>query len=197
MLFVGRSSNFVYKIVVEKKLDYGFYSFDQLSHISMPDLHSNEHLALANNCKRYFSENHDVSYDYLLDLDVSAPMRTIEDLKKGFDILNSNIYAKNLFSVSDASKNPYFNMVEKNKEGFYTLSKTSKNVLSRQLAPKVFEMNASFYFYKRDFFNQKVIYLFNNSLIYKMEHESFDLDHLIDFDFLDFLISNNKLTFSI
>ena len=60
MLFVGRSSNFVYKIVVEKKLDYGFYSFDQLSHISMPDLHSNEHLALANNCKRYFSENHDV-----------------------------------------------------------------------------------------------------------------------------------------
>ena len=144
-----------------------------------------------------FSENHDVSYDYLLDLDVSAPMRTIEDLKKGFDILNSNINAKNLFSVSDASKNPYFNMVEKNKEGFYTLSKTSKNVLSRQLAPKVFEMNASFYFYKRDFFNQKVIYLFNNSLIYKMEHESFDLDHLIDFDFLDFLISNNKLTFSI
>ena len=144
-----------------------------------------------------YSENYSLSFDYILDLDVSAPMRTIKDLKQAFSIINNSPNAKNLFSVSKAKKNPYFNMVEKNKAGFYGLSKVSKIVLSRQLAPEVFEMNASFYSFKRDFFNQKELHLFNNALIYNMDHESFDLDHVIDFDFLEFLISQKKLTFSI
>lgn len=144
-----------------------------------------------------YSEIDKLLYDYILDLDVSAPMRTIQDLKNGFDLLNCNQVAENLFSVSNANKNPYFNMVEKNNDGFYSLSKKSGIVLSRQSAPLVFEMNASFYFYKRVFFQKEKLYLFTNSLIYKMEHESFDLDYNIDFDFLEFLILSKKLTFTI
>ena len=88
-------------------------------------------------------------------------------------------------------------MVEQNAEGFYSLSKNSGVVLSRQKAPKVYEMNASFYYFKRSFFEKEKLYLFDRALIYKMDHISFDLDEIVDFEFLEFLITNNKLPFSI
>ena len=145
-----------------------------------------------------FTENQEnIVFDFVLDLDVSSPMRTLEDLKESFSIFKKNEDAYNLFSVNNAHKNPYFNMVEKNEKGFYELSKKSEVVLSRQSAPKVFEMNASFYFYRRSFFDSEPLYLFNHSLIYEMRHACFDLDEIIDFEFLEYLLSNNKLSFSI
>jgi CMP-N,N'-diacetyllegionaminic acid synthase len=136
-------------------------------------------------------------FDLLLDLDISAPMRTIEDLTAAFNDLMKNDSAENLFSVRTANKNPYFNMVEEGEDGFYQLSKSAGQILSRQKAPKVYEMNASFYLYRRSFFNREPLNLFNSALIYNMQHMSFDLDHIVDFEFLDFLVLNKKLDFNI
>lgn len=145
-----------------------------------------------------FSEKeNNVKFDFVLDLDVSAPMRTVAALQESINTLVNNAKAINLFSVSEAHKNPYFNMVEQNMEGFYDLSKKGDTVLSRQTAPSVYEMNASFYFYRREFYENENLYLFQNSLIYKMTHESFDLDTILDFEFLDFLVTNNKLSFKL
>lgn len=138
-------------------------------------------------------------FDYILDLDVSAPMRTIDDLIEAYKLFSKNAEAFNLFSVSNANKNPYFNMVEKNEKGYWELSKKpkEKNVLSRQTAPEVYEMNASFYLYRSAFFDEEDLYLFHKALIFKMTHESFDLDHVLDFDFLNYLVINNKLSFKL
>ena len=144
-----------------------------------------------------YSETNNPRYDIILDLDVSAPMRTQKDLKEGFKLIDNNPDAKNLFSVSNAAKNPYFNMVEKGADGFYSLSKKTHQILSRQKAPKVYDMNASFYYYKREFFDTEDLILFTNSLIFEMDHVSFDLDHIIEFEFLEFLVTNNKLNFKI
>ena len=78
---------------------------------------------------------------------------------------------------------------------YYELSKKG-NFLTRQEANHVYELNASFYIYKRTFFdseNRKVIN--ERSLIYQMKHICFDLDHPIDFEFMSYLIENNKLDF--
>jgi CMP-N-acetylneuraminic acid synthetase len=112
--------------------------------------------------------------------------------------LITNKDAKNLFSVNQAARNPYFNMVEKKSSGFYTLVKTNSDVsvMTRQSAPLVFDLNASFYWYKRSFFdlNEKSA-ITDKSLIYEMKHVCFDLDHQIDFDFMEYLLINNKLDF--
>ena len=84
-------------------------------------------------------------YSHLLDLDVSSPLRTVEDVLEALEQLNSNLEALNIFSVSEARKNPYFNMVEKNEEGFYDLSKDGRTFFTRQSANEVLELNASFY----------------------------------------------------
>jgi CMP-N-acetylneuraminic acid synthetase len=105
--------------------------------------------------------------------------------------------ALNLFSVNPANRNPYFNMVEKQQNGYYGLcKKTDQPILGRQSAPKVCDMNASFYFYRRNFFDSGLqSAITNRSLIYEMPHICFDLDHPVDFEFLFFLIINDKLDF--
>ncbi len=146
----------------------------------------------------YQEQKLNISYDYILDLDVTSPLRTLEDLLSAFDLIHNDSNSLNLFSVNPAARNPYFNMVEQKDNGYYHLVAKSGNVMTRQSAPKVYDLNASFYFYKRDFFAKDYKTVFTDaSLIYTMPHICFDLDHLIDFDFLEYLLSNNKLDFQI
>jgi CMP-N,N'-diacetyllegionaminic acid synthase len=138
-------------------------------------------------------------FDWILDLDISSPLRTSEDLISAFEKIKNKEDALNLFSVSNAHKNPYFNMVEVVNDEFCTLCKQLPNgVTSRQTAPKVYELNASFYFYKRSFFDQEDMRVINSkSLAYVMPHICFDIDEKIDLEFMQFLIENNKLDFQI
>lgn len=134
-------------------------------------------------------------YDFVLDLDVTSPLRTAQDLSDSIEFLFSNSEALNLFSVSPANRNPYFNMVEEKENGFFELCKKGQ-FLTRQSAPRVFDMNASFYVFKKEFFeeNHKTV-ITDKSIIYEVPHLCFDLDHQIDFEFMSFLLENRKLDF--
>ncbi len=146
----------------------------------------------------YEEKKRKVKFDYILDLDVSSPLRSLDDLEKSFKFFKKIKDANNLFSVSEANKNPYFNMVEINDKGFSILcKKPKKEILSRQISNIVYELNASFYWYRRSFFEEK----FNsvttdNSISYNLNHICFDIDKEIDFLFMDYLISNNLLDFN-
>jgi CMP-N-acetylneuraminic acid synthetase len=142
----------------------------------------------------------DYKYDFVLDLDVTSPLRSLEDVDKSLELMIANSEAKNLFSVNQALRNPYFNMVEKNSNGFYSLVKTNpdRSVMTRQSAPKVYDLNASFYWYRRSFFDSdSKSAITDKSLIYEMDHICFDLDHPIDFLFMEYLLENNKLDFKL
>lgn len=145
----------------------------------------------------FYEKLNQTRYDYILDLDVTSPLRNLKDLSEAFQLIRDDQAAYNIFSVNPANRNPYFNMVEKGADGYYHLiKKLSDNILSRQLAPKVFDMNASFYFYRRMFFDMEFqSTITDKSLIYEVPHICFDLDHLIDFEFLSYLIGNNKIDF--
>lgn len=138
-------------------------------------------------------------YPFVLDLDVTSPLRTLKDLEEAYTLMKADKNALTLFSVNDAARNPYFNMVEEQENGYFNLSKQLKSTtLTRQSAPKVYDLNASFYFYNRAFFDSdsKGV-ITTRSLIYKMDHICFDLDHIVDFEFMDFLMRSNKLGFNL
>jgi len=144
-----------------------------------------------------FAENKiNTTYDFVIDLDVTSPLRNSEDLLLSVEKLFDNNNALNLFSVSPANRNPYFNMVEEKGDGFYELCKKG-HFLTRQSAPKVFDLNASFYVFKKEFFaeNHKTV-ITERSLVYEVPHLCFDLDHQIDFEFMSFLLENKKLSFN-
>lgn len=148
----------------------------------------------------FFYENKNlIKYDYVLDLDVTSPLRNIDDITNAFEKIKCDKNALSIFSVSQPNRNPYFNMVERKNNGYYNLVKSSHDlVLSRQMSPEVFDMNASFYFYKRDFFEKKFkTAITENSLIYLINHICFDIDDKLDFEIMEYLIKSNKLDFDL
>jgi len=145
--------------------------------------------------KNFAEAENNLKFDFVMDLDVTSPLRTLEDLDNTLKKLKENPDALNIFSVSPAARNPYFNMVEINREGFAELCKKG-NFLTRQSAPGVFDMNASFYIFKSKFFEQgEKPNLMSKAVIYEVPHLCFDLDEPIDFEFMEFLLKNDKLTF--
>ncbi|KIA89122.1 acylneuraminate cytidylyltransferase family protein [Kaistella jeonii] len=165
---------------------------------SRPEILANDtagKLDAITDAKNYAEEKYQKKYDYVIDLDVTSPLRNLQDLENALQLLERNSEAYNIFSVSPANRNPYFNMVEENDNGYYSLCKKGL-FLTRQSAPKVFDMNASFYIFKNNFFstgNKTVIT--EKSLVYEVPHICFDLDHPIDFEIMSFLIENSKLNF--
>jgi CMP-N,N'-diacetyllegionaminic acid synthase len=137
-------------------------------------------------------------YDILLDLDVTSPLRTLEDLREGFAEFLADPKALTLFSVSPPKHNPYFDMVERADDSYVSISKVpTQAVLSRQTGPRVFELNASFYFYRRLFFEtERTTPITECTRVYVMPHMCFELDELIDYEFLEYLVGNGKLDFS-
>ena len=147
----------------------------------------------------FYEKKNGKRYDYILDLDVTSPLRNLKDLIDAFKIIEANQEGVNLFSVSPANRSPYFNMVELKENGFYAQVKKPEGILlTRQSAPAVYDMNASFYFYRRRFFDLGYKgAITDKSLVYVVPHVCFDLDHTIDFEILSYLIESNKLDFDL
>lgn len=132
-------------------------------------------------------------YDVVIDLDVTSPMRNTEDIDNAYrKLIESNLDI--VYSVCEARKNPYFNMVELNEKEVPILCKIpNENVLSRQTAPRVYELNASIYVYKKDFLLSTNTIHSNNAGIYVMPQDrSVDIDTEVDFKFVEFMMNNSE-----
>jgi CMP-N-acetylneuraminic acid synthetase len=83
-------------------------------------------------------------------------------------------------------------MVEQKKGGFVKLCKQrTDRVTRRQDAPLVYSMNASIYFYARDFlkYSKNLMPFTKETAIYVMDDLSgYDIDREIDLKFIEFLL---------
>lgn len=173
-----------------------------LSEYKRPDTLASDNagkLAAIEDVLFFYEKENNTTYDYILDLDVTSPLRNLEDICNAFNMLEADKEALNIFSVNEANRNPYFNMVEQKDSGYFGLIKSlDKNLLTRQSSPKVYDLNASFYIYRRKFFTEGYKgAITDKSLIYLVPHICFDLDHPIDFDIMSYLVENNKLDFKL
>lgn len=137
-------------------------------------------------------EHYNAKYDYLVDLDATAPLREVEDIVKSFEqFLNEN--NDNLITAMPSRRSPYFNLVEVNKEGDVTLSKKlDESIVRRQDAPKSYDMNASIYIWKRDvILNSDTLFLEKTGLYVMPEERSIDIDTELDYKFVEFLMKEN------
>lgn len=133
-------------------------------------------------------------FDCVMDLDVTALLRTPEDLENCWRKFQADSPTV-LFSVVKAHKNPYFNMVEQGPDGVFRLCKPiPESVTRRQDVPPVYEMNASIYLYKRDFLldpNTTMPYS-SDFMIYEMNPlAGFDIDREIDFKIIELILKEN------
>lgn len=137
------------------------------------------------------------TYGIIIDLDPTAPIRTTDDIDNALCLFIER-RPKSLFSVVRCRRNPYFNMVEIDSEGFAALVKNVDSTIKRrQDAPRVYDMNASIYVYDRNYLLDKETRsaISNRSLIYLMgDISAFDIDREVDLEFIEFLVSKGMVS---
>ncbi len=129
-----------------------------------------------------------VSPDFVIDLDITSPMRRVVDIENIIEEYNKGIYDL-VFSVVEARRSPYFNMVENKPDGFFRKICESK-FTARQQAPKSYEMNASIYAYSPDFLRReitKTIIDYNCGISVMPDYLVLDIDSEEDFAMMQFL----------
>lgn len=96
----------------------------------------------------YAEEKFNKKYDYVMDLDITSPLRKSEDIENALNKAISNSETDVVFSVVQSRRNPYFNMVEQRDGKIQKI--ISSDFVARQQAPQVYDMNASIYCYRRN-----------------------------------------------
>ncbi|MEO1772995.1 acylneuraminate cytidylyltransferase family protein [Candidatus Enterococcus ferrettii] len=131
------------------------------------------------------SENKD-SYDFIIDLDITSPLRTLCDLENLVYSHSNNQDKDVYFSVVPSRRNPYFNMVKEVGDKVSIVNKST--FTARQQAPRVFDMNASMYSFKPDFLlNSHYIFSGEVGMIQMKDYLILDIDSEEDFEWLNFL----------
>jgi len=130
-------------------------------------------------------------FDILVDLDATSPLRKKEDIIGAYQQF-INEKTNNLITACTARKNPYFNMVEIINGSVRLVKQINKTVVRRQDAPKVFDMNASIYIWKRKaLLENNSIFTEKTSLYVMPEERSVDIDTDLDWDFVEHIIGKN------
>jgi len=126
---------------------------------------------------------------YLVDLDATAPVRTREHLLEGFEkFLQGN--HSNLITATPSRKHPGFNMVERKADGrVERVMIPEADKVRRQDCPPCYDMNASFYIWKRDCLLYSDSLFHEKTGLYVMPEEtSFDIDSELDWFLVECLL---------
>lgn len=128
--------------------------------------------------------------DYLVDLDVSAPLKTSEDITSVIKFALDNPETDIIYCGYEPERNPYFTMVEINKEGNAELVKSTETAyIRRQDAPKVYSLSAAVLVIKREAILQFKHWTEAKTKIFPLPRErAIDIDTGLDFKIVECLM---------
>lgn len=118
-------------------------------------------VAVILDCLKKAEEAFARKFDMVVDLDITSPLRTVDDVKNAIERKKQRTDVDVVYSVAPSRRNPYFNMV-KEENGFFCKAIPS-NFTTRQEAPVFYDMNASIYAYSPDALRNKEHATFFNS----------------------------------
>lgn len=139
-------------------------------------------------CRQIYGED----YECYVDLDCTNPLRDSADISAAIarfrERRGHGVDA--IFTVCNARKNPYFNLVEAEPSGAMRVSKPQPGkVLGRQAAPKVFAHVASIYVLDPRYIERATHLLDGHAEGFDIgEEKSLDIDSEFDFELVEFLM---------
>ena len=140
-------------------------------------------IAVINDCLSKMSERKGYSYDMVVDLDITSPLRTVNDLDK---VIAMEIEKNADVTTTEATarRNPYFNQVKRTEHGVKKV--IDSQYTARQQAPEIFDLNASIYAYNPSFLTSGKGVLDGYCEIVEMYDTGIlDLDHENDYELME------------
>lgn len=106
--------------------------------------------AVWHNCLDVMERDNVKKYDYIIDLDITSPLRQYMDVYNAYELKLKRNDADMVESMCMARRNPYFNMMKE--DGPFVSTVIDCAYVARQQAPKVYDENASIYILNADYF---------------------------------------------
>ncbi len=131
--------------------------------------------------------------DYLVDLDVTVPLRKPEHIEGAIQMILDND-TDVVITGYEPERNPYFNMMELN-DGKYAsmVKKSDKPIVRRQDAPVVFSLTPAVYVVKKEALYQFKHWSEARCMIYEIPRQNaVDIDTEFDFKLVEFLMQNTN-----
>jgi len=138
-------------------------------------------------------------YDTVVDLDITSPIRTVKDITNAVELKLSRPDMDVVYSVTEARRNPYFNMVKI--ENGYSVKVMPSKFTMRQQAPEFYDMNASIYAYSVNALLKKdpvTFFSSNCGQIIMKDTGILDIDSEEDYEIMQVIakyISSNDIKF--
>lgn len=127
-------------------------------------------------------------YQHMIDLDITSPLRQIDDIMNAYKLKLSRPDADMVESVTECRRNPYFNMLKQGE--VYATTVIDSNFATRQEAPVVYDENASIYVVNTDYFDgntENTMYA-AKTIVYIMKDTAvLDIDSEEDFKMMEFI----------
>ena len=127
--------------------------------------------------------------DGLVVIPPTAPLRNVDDINNCLDEFEKG-KVDIVITVSEAQRNPYFNMIVNNKDGYSSLViQPESQVTRRQDAPVVFDMTTVAYVVRPQFLNESnSIFSGRVRSVCIPQERAIDIDTLLDFKVAESLI---------
>ncbi|HNP23921.1 MAG TPA: acylneuraminate cytidylyltransferase family protein [Panacibacter sp.] len=137
-----------------------------------------------------YEELKGVCVDYLVDMDVTVPLKTTADIDGAIQTALANPAADVIITAYEPERNPYFNMMEIGGNGFASIVKAQPQpVVRRQDAPAVYSLCPAAYVIKR-----AALYAYDHwskakCMLYVIPRShAVDIDTAFDFQLVEFLM---------
>ena len=175
-------------IVIDVSRKYGIK--DIVKRPKKLSLDNTPKIPVIRHCLKETEKKYDKIFDIIIDLDVTAPLRKISDIKNALRQFKDT-GSSTLFSACPSRRNPYFNAVEFKNKKIQPVKSLMKKIPGRQFAPKVYDMNASIYIWNRKtLLNSNTVFHKKTSVYLMPEERSIDIDNEFDFKIVSFLMKN-------
>jgi len=141
---------------------------------------------------QFVEEHEDHFPDVVVDLDVGVPLRVPEDITACIDVLLSHPDLDAAVTVYEAERSPYFNMVEFEGERVRLVKQAPRQLVRRQDAPPVYSVSPSVFTWRRGSLCVAHLYegLWGACIVPR--ERAIDIDHEIDFQFVEFLLKRES-----
>ncbi|HEY6979114.1 MAG TPA: acylneuraminate cytidylyltransferase family protein [Chitinophagaceae bacterium] len=143
---------------------------------------------------KVYEQQHHVNVDYLVDMDVTVPLKIRDDIDGAIQLALNNEDTDVIITGYEPERNPYFNMMETTESGFARIVKQpGKPIVRRQDAPTVYSLTPAAYVIKKQALYAHSHWSNAKCKIYPIPRSrAVDIDTELDFKMVEFLMREEK-----
>jgi len=184
-IIVSTDSEEISKVALEYGAEVPFIRPKELAQDSTPEWLVWRHAI------DYIENNFSEIFDAILVLPTTAPLRSREDINACIDLFEGKT-VDSVITVSEARRNPYFNMTVNNNDEYASLAISPESTITRrQDVPEVFDMTTVAYVVSTNFVkNNDGIFEGKVKSVTIPRERAIDIDDLMDFKIAEIMLNN-------